>query len=112
MDKAPHWRNAVDPLTEQAKPTLAAVREDLARVPLGRRIVTVVFVLFAIFIAHSSWNLEIAGRDVPGVKAFMRNAERALYDTRALTASLQHAVDQDKRIILIPFTPDTQRTTG
>ena len=71
MDKAPHWRNAADPLTEQAKPTLAAVREDLARVPLGRRIVTVVFVLFAIFIAHSSWSLEIAGRDIPGVKAFM-----------------------------------------
>ena len=112
MDKAPHWRNAVDPLTEQAKPTLAAVREDLARVPLGRRIVTVVFVLFAIFIAHSSWNLEIAGWDVPGAKAFMRNAERALYDTRALTASLRKPVEQDKRIILIPFTPDTQRTTG
>jgi len=112
MDKAPHWRNAADPLTEQAKPTLAAVREDLARVPLGRRIVTVVFVLFAIFIAHSSWSLEIAGRDIPGVKAFMRNAERALYDTRALSASLRKPVEQDQRIVLIPFTPDTQRTTG
>ena len=112
MDKAPHWRNAADPLTEQAKPTLAAVREDLARVPLARRIVTIVFVLFAIFIARSSWDLEIAGRDIPGVKAFMRNAERALYDTRSLTASLRKPVEQDQRIILVPFTPDTQRTTG
>jgi len=112
MDKAPHWRTAADPLTEQAKPTLAAVREDLARVPLARRIVTVVFVIFAIFLARSSWDLEIAGRDVPGVKAFMRNAERALYDTRSLTASLRKPVEQDKRILLIAFTPDTQRTTG
>jgi adenylate cyclase len=112
MDKAPHWRTAADPLTEQAKPTLAAVREDLARVPLARRIVTVVFVIFAIFLARSSWDLKVADRDVPGVTAFMRNAERALYDTRALTASLRKPVEQDKRIILIPFTPDTQRTTG
>ena len=45
MDKAPHWRNAADPLTETTKPTFKAVSEDLARVPLGRRIVTVVFVI-------------------------------------------------------------------
>lgn len=112
MDKAPHWRNAADPLTEQAKPTLAAVREDLARVPLARRIATVVFVIFAIFIARESWNLEVAGHDVPGVKPFMRNAERGLYDMRSLFGNLRKPVDQDQRIILVPFTPDTQRTTG
>jgi adenylate cyclase len=112
MDKAPHWRNAADPLTEQAKPTFAAVRDDLARVPLARRIATVVFVIFAIFIARQSWNLEVAGHDVPGVKPFMRNAERGLYDMRALFANLQRPVEQDRRIILVPFTPDTQRSTG
>jgi adenylate cyclase len=112
MDKAPHWRNAVDPLTETAKPTFAAVREDLARVPLGRRIVTVVFVVLAIFIARSSWNLEVGGRQIVGVTPFMRNAERALYDMRALFANMQKPVDQDRRIVLVPFTPDTQRDTG
>jgi len=112
MDKAPNWRNAADPLTEQAKPTFAAIRDDLARVPLARRIVTVVFVIFAIFIARESWNLEIAGRHITGLTPFMRNAERGLYDMRALFASLQKPVDQDDRILLVPFTPDTQRTTG
>jgi adenylate cyclase len=112
MDKAPHWRNAVDPLTEQAKPTLTAVREDLGRVPLARRIVTVVFVLFSIFLARESWNLEVAGRNAPGVTQFMRNAERGLYDLRALFANLQKPVEQDNRILLVPFTPDTQRSTG
>ena len=112
MDKAPHWRPLADPLTEKAKPTLAAVREDLARVPLGRRIVTVVFVILAIFVARSSWHLQVADRDVPGVTPFMRNAERALYDMRALSAAMQRPVDQDERLVLIPFTPDTQRATG
>ena len=82
MDKAPHWRHAADPLTETAKPTLQAVREDLARVPLARRIVTIVFVIFAIFVARSSWDLRVADQTIPGVTQFMRNAERALYDAR------------------------------
>ena len=112
MDKAPHWRHSADPLTEQAKPTIQAVREDLARVPLARRIVTIVFVVFAIFVARSSWDLRVVDKTIPGVTQFMRNAERALYDMRALFASMQKPVDQDKRIVLIPFTPDTQRATG
>lgn len=112
MDKAPHWRNAADPLTAQAKPTVQAIREDLSRVPFARRIATVVFVILAIFIARSSWDLQIAGRDIPGVTDFMRNSERALYDMRALFATMQTPVDQDKRVVLVPFTPDTQRNTG
>ena len=112
MDKAPHWRQAADPLTETAKPTVQAIREDLARVPLARRVATIVFVIFAIFVARSSWDLKVADRTVPGVAQFMRNAERALYDMRALFAAMQRPVDQDKRVVLIPFTPDTQRATG
>jgi adenylate cyclase len=112
MDKAPHWRNAADPLTEAAKPTFQAIREDLARVPLPRRIATVVFVLLAIWIARDSWDLKIFGRDIPAVTPFMRDAERAPYDMRALFASLRKPVEQDKRITLIPFTPETQRNTG
>jgi adenylate cyclase len=101
MDKPIHWRHAADPLTEQAKPTLAAVREDLARVPLARRIATVIFIVLAILLARFSWELNLAV-----------DAERALYDARALFASLRKPVDQDKRVVLIPFTPDTQRSTG
>ena len=112
MDKAPHWQNAADPLTETTKPTFKAVSEDLARVPLGRRIVTIVFVILAIFVARSSWELKIVDRTIPGVTQFMRNAERALYDMRSLYAGMQRPVDQDKRVVLIPFTPDTQRATG
>ncbi len=112
MDKAPHWQTAADPLTEKAKPTVRAIREDLGRVPLARRIATIVFVILAIFVARSSWEMQFAGRDIPGVTPFMRNAERALYDMRALFASMQDPVDQDRRIVLVPFTPDTQRATG
>lgn len=101
MDKAPHWRLSADPLAEPAKPTLAAIREDLARVPLARRIATAVFIVLAILIARFSWELNLAV-----------DAERALYDARALFASLRKPVDQDKRIVLVPFTPETQRNTG
>jgi adenylate cyclase len=101
MDKPVHWRQSADPLTQEAKPTLKAVREDLARVPLARRIATVVFIVAAILLARFSWNLDLAV-----------DAERALYDGRALAASLRQPVDQDKRVLLVPFTPDTQRTTG
>ncbi len=101
MDKPVHWRQSADPLTQEAKPTLKAVREDLARVPLARRIATVVFIVAAILLARFSWNLDLAV-----------DAERALYDGRALAASLRQPGDQDKRDLLVPFTPDTQRTTG
>jgi adenylate cyclase len=101
MDKPVHWRHSADPLTQQTKPTLAAVREDLARVPLARRIATVVFIVIAILLARFSWDLNLAV-----------DAERALYDARALAASLRKPVDQDSRILLVPFTPDTQRATG
>jgi adenylate cyclase len=112
VDKAPHWRQSGDPLTEDTKPTFQAVREDLARVPLARRIVTVVFVLLAIWVARDSWNLKVFDRDIPAVTPFMRDSERAAYDMRSLAASLRKPVDQDQRVILIPFTPDTQRATG
>jgi adenylate cyclase len=128
MNKPVHWRHAADPLTQEAKPTLAAIREDLARVPLARRIATVVFVILAILLARYSWALPIStGQNAenagewhlpakPGEPRktipFAVDAERALYDMRALFASLKHPVDQDRRIVLIPFTPDTQRATG
>lgn len=128
MDKPVHWRQAADPLTQQAKPTIAAVREDLGRVPLARRIVTVVFVVLAILLARYSWALPISESTEPESVGELHfparageprktiplavDAERALYDMRALFASLQRPVDQDQRVVLVTFTPDTQRTTG
>ena len=128
MNKPIKWRVAADPLTQQGKPTLQAVREDLARVPLARRIATVVFVVLAILLARFSWELPISEETSPqnaGEWHFPArpgeprktlplavDAERALYDMRALYAALQQPVDQDKRIQLVTFTPDTQRTTG
>src|SRR5688500_11211361 len=101
MDKAPHWRTAGDPLTETAKPTLAAVREDLGRVPLARRIATVVSVLLSVCPAPCSCDLPC-----------LVDSARALSDAPASDPSLRQPVAQDKRVVLVPFTPDTQRTTG
>jgi adenylate cyclase len=112
MDKPVHWRQSADPLTQQTKPTLAAVREDLARVPLPRRIATVVFIVLAILLARYSWETPIVVDGKAKTIPFAVDAERALYDMRALFASLKRPVEQDKRIVLIPFTPDTQRSTG
>ena len=101
MNKPLEWRQAADPLTEPGKPTFAAVRQDLARVPLARRITTVVFIVVAILLARWSWTLPLA-----------LDAERAFYDVRALEAALASPASQDKRILLIPFTPETQWATG
>ena len=69
MDKAPHWRHTADPLAEQAKPTFQAIREDLARVPVARRIATrttpVAAALTAAFVA---WTL-VDQSDRGGVQA-------------------------------------------
>ena len=112
MDKPVHWRHSADPLTQEAKPTFAAVREDLSRVPLPRRIATVVFIILAILLARYSWETPIVVDGKAKTIPFAVDAERALYDMRALFASLRQPVDQDKRVLLIPFTPDTQRATG
>ena len=112
MDKPVHWRHSADPLTQETKPTFAAVREDLARVPLPRRIATVVFIILATLLARFSWETPIVVDGKAKTIPFAVDAERALYDMRALFASLKRPVDQDKRIVLIPFTPDTQRATG
>jgi len=81
-------------------------------VPLPRRIATVVFIVLAILLARYSWETPIIVDGKPKTIPFVIDAERALYDMRALFASMKHPADQDRRVVLVPFTPDTQRTTG
>lgn len=68
---------------------------------LGLQRVGVLVLLLAIgvFVALASWKLPL-----------LRDAESALYDLRA--ATLAPAVDTDKRITLVVYTPDTNRKTG
>ncbi|NML92728.1 adenylate/guanylate cyclase domain-containing protein [Novosphingobium olei] len=68
---------------------------------LGPQRVAVLLLLLAIgvLVALVSWRLPL-----------LRDAESALYDLRV--ATLARAVDTDKRITLVVYTPDTNRKTG
>ncbi|AKM10136.1 adenylate/guanylate cyclase domain-containing protein [Croceicoccus naphthovorans] len=68
---------------------------------LGGTRVTIAALLMVIgaLVAYGSWNLPL-----------LRDAERALYDVRAVTAA--EPVDTDERITLVVYTDDTNRATG
>ena len=83
-------------------PSLASISKDLAQVPLARRIATILFIAAAALLARFSWDLDAGGRC----------RARAVRRPRHLCTALDHPADQDRRIVLIPFTPDTQRSTG
>ena len=100
MDKPLTWPKP-ETRVSAGMATLASIRKDLAQVPLARRVATILFIVVAALLARFSWDLDLAV-----------DAERALYDARATFAETRHPVDQDRRIVLIPFTPDTQRATG
>ena len=95
-------------------PTFASISKDLAQVPLARRIATLLFIVVAVMLARYSWAQPAiwpfdAGRDLP----IATDAERALYDVRASYAALAtRKVAQEKRILLVPFIPDSQKRTG
>ena len=96
----------------------AEVREELRRVPMARRITTFVFILIAVLLARFSWETPIrvdgpdAGEKVNWALPFLPAAERSMYDIRASYAALRnHKVDQDPRILLVSYTPDTQVAT-
>jgi adenylate cyclase len=94
-------------------PTLASVRKDLAQVPIARRVATILFIVVAILIARYSWETPIKDKYGQQIQIpITPDAERALYDWRATFAQSRQPADQDRRIVLIPFTPDTQRNTG
>ena len=113
MDKPLQWPKA-ETRVSAALSTFASIRKDLAQVPLARRIATILFIIVAAMLARFSWAQPAiwpfqGGRDVP----MATDAERALYDMRAAYAALAaRQVVQDKRILLIPYIPDTQMRTG
>ena len=100
MDKPLKWPKA-ETRVSAGLATLASIRKDLAQVPMARRVATILFIVVAALLARFSWDLNLAV-----------DAERALYDARATFAQLRNPADQDRRIVLIPFTPDTLRNTG
>ena len=117
MDKPLKWPKA-EARVSAGLPTFASISKDLAQVPLGRRIATLLFILLAVLLARFSWETPIVVTDPDGSKhhatiPIATDAERALYDTRAAYAAIgTRKVSQDKRILLIPFTPDSQFRTG
>ena len=117
MDKPLKWPKA-EARVNAGLPTFASISKDLAQVPLGRRIATLIFIILAVLLARFSWETPIVVTDPDGSKNFFTipiatDAERALYDVRASYAALAtRKVAQEKRILLVPFTPDSQKRTG
>jgi adenylate cyclase len=119
MNKPLAWQASSDAATAPAGlPSIVAIRSDLARVPLARRVVAILFILAAIFIARYSWATpftatdpttgEMSAQPMPALP----DIERGLYDMRAsFAALLARRVPQDPRILLVSFTPDTQVAT-
>ena len=116
MDKAPNWKDEAPASVTRQPLTLEALRHDLALVPKARLIVTTLFVIFAVLLARYSWGYPSAARagaDGHGwIPPITIDAERALYDTRSLFASLRHPVAQDERIVMVVYTQDTLAATA
>ena len=113
MNKPHRWQSDPDPLSGQEGASLAGVRRDLAKVPLLRLLFTTLFVILAILLARYSWQLPFTDKDGRPIHIpIVIDAERALYDVRALVADLRHPVAQDPRVLLITYTQDTLAATG
>ena len=77
----------------------AALRRMLRQVGVLRLVGTLLVLAVAMLFARDSWSIPLA-----------QDAERALYDVRALVAA-RH-VDQDDRIVLVVYTDETLAATG
>ncbi len=113
MDQARSWKRNLVPLDGVEAPTIEGIRRDLSRVPLARILMTVAFVLFAIFLARYSWETPFKKSDGEAVTIPIAiDAERAFYDNRALFAAMVHTVDQDPRFIMITYNQSTLEATA
>lgn len=74
-------------------------RKTLKQIGPVRLIVTALFLTLGLLFAKFSWNIMLA-----------RDAERALYDVRALLAAPH--VETDPRIVMVTFNEETLRLTG
>jgi adenylate cyclase len=104
-----NWATDADPLDNE-QPTVKTVLADLRRVPLARLLATAFFILWAILFARFSWeapvDLPAIGKTIP----IAIDAERALFDWRQ--SITEPRVEEDRRIVLIPYTQDTLRATA
>ena len=93
--------------------SLEGVRRDLAKIPRVRLLFTVLFVLLAIFLGSLLVAAALTDQDKqPRQIPIVVDAERALYDIRALYAGLSDPVDQDQRILIVPYIQETLAATG
>ena len=118
------WAASPDPLADEDQPTVKGVLADLKRVPVMRLAATTLIILWAILFARYSWEAPIsvgpdqrwhfpAPSDEPRVTIpISTDAERALFDVRQNYVEKKRAVDQDKRLVIIPYTQDTLRATA
>lgn len=74
-------------------------RKTLRQIGTTRLVVTAIFLVLGLMFARYSWNIMLA-----------RDAERALYDVRALLAAPH--VETDQRIVMVTFNEETLRLTG
>ncbi|KKC25112.1 adenylate/guanylate cyclase domain-containing protein [Sphingomonas sp. SRS2] len=75
------------------------VRKTIKQIGPTRLVVTAVFLALGLLFAKYSWNIMLA-----------RDAERALYDVRALLAAT--LAETDQRIVMVTFNEETLRLTG
>ena len=125
MDQ-PHrrWAANPDPLEGDERPTVEGVLRDFRRIPLARLLATALIIIWAILFARFSWELPISvgqnaewhfpprAEEPRQTIPIATDAERALFDLRQAFGERRHKVDQDPRIILIPYTQDTLRATA
>ena len=123
VDQPRRWTAGPDPLTAEERPTVEGVLRDFRKVPLARLIATTLIIVWAVLFARYSWEAPI-GVDAQGqwhVPArageprqtipISTDAERALFDLRRTLLDRSRPVDQDDRILLVPYTQDTLRAT-
>lgn len=76
-----------------------ATRKTIRQIGTTRLVVTALFLILGLAFARYSWNVMLA-----------KDAERALYDVRALLSSPH--VETDQRIVMVTFNEETLRLTG
>jgi adenylate cyclase len=106
------WATSPDPLAGEERPTVEGVVRELRKVPLARLFVTALIVVWAILFARYSWESPISfpviGKTIP----VATDAERALFDVRQVISERRHRVEEDQRILLVPYIQDTLRATA
>ena len=113
-----------DPLAGEERPTVQGVVRDLKRVPVARVLATAFIIFWAILFARYSWEAPISvGPDAEWhfpprageprqTIPIATDAERALFDLRQAVGERGRKVDQDPRVLLVPYTQDTLRNTA